>query len=218
MKPYYDCDGITIYHGDCREVLPTLPKCDLLLTDPPYGIDIVDSLIKATKSDTSMFNKSKTGRVSGEWDKQPPSIDTLRICLESCEARIVWGGNYFTNANLSPSRKWLIWDKMNGTNPMADAELAWSDLPGSVRMFRMHHFSKGYDDKVHPTQKPLALMRWCLSFAPDAKTILDPFMGSGTTLVAAKREGRKAVGIELEERYCEAAVKRLQQSVFNFDS
>ena len=74
------------------------------------------------------------------------------------------------------------------------------------------------ENRVHPTQKPLALMRWCLSFAPDAKTILDPFMGSGTTLVAAKREGRKAVGIELEERYCEAAVKRLQQGVFDFDS
>lgn len=213
IKPYYQDGHCTLYNADCRQVLPFLDKFDLLLTDPPYGIDIVTQFKKAEKSKSSMFNLSVSGPCSGEWDAKPVDDLILRICITSSKYCIVWGGNYFTNAFLAPSQKWLVWDKMNGTNPMADAELAWTNLSGSVRMFRIHHFSAGCERKSHPTQKPVPLMRWCLGLVPDAQTILDPFAGSGTTLVAAKLEGRKAVGIEIDEKYCEIAANRLRQKV-----
>ena len=218
MKPYYDCDGITIYHGDCREVLPTLPRADLLLTDPPYGIgaDNQSRILSREK-----LAKPKDYGVS-DWDKERPDVRIIEASIRFADIAIVWGGNYF---GLEASSCWLVWDKDNFTNDFADCELAWTNMTRAVRKFKwrwngmlQEEMGDKKENRVHPTQKPLALMRWCLSFAPDAKTILDPFMGSGTTLVAAKREGRKAVGIELEERYCEAAVKRLQQGVFDFDS
>jgi site-specific DNA-methyltransferase (adenine-specific) len=206
VKPYYDCDGITIYHGDCREILPTLPKCDLLLTDPPYGLG--ERLHNGGTWSTNPIYDAML-----EWDLDPVDINLLSMFISLCEKSIVWGGNYFP---LPVSRRWLAWKKINTMPTMADFELAWCSFDGNAKQYEAIRNPDG--KRVHPTQKPLALMRWCLSFAPDAKTILDPFMGSGTTLVAAKREGRKAVGIELEERYCEAAVKRLQQAVFDFDS
>ena len=209
MKPYYDCDGITIYHGDCREVLPTLPKFDLLLTDPPYGIDAANMTMgkgQSSKPKRLRFGKS-------DWDADRPCLEFIEGVTELV---CVWGGNYFTDV-LPPTNHWLVWHKKNDDRSFSECEFAWTNFGKQARHFAWSWLHGG-EEKIHPTQKPLALMRWCISFAPDAKTILDPFMGSGTTLVAAKREGRKAVGIELEERYCEAAVKRLQQSVFNFDS
>ena len=210
MTPYYDCDGITIYNGDCREVLPTLPKFDLLLTDPPYGIGRDGS-----RPSTSKHGGRKAYEFMG-WDSKSPEDELLRTCIESTKEQIVWGANYFPQV-LQPSMGWLVWDKGQDICS-SDCELAYSSRKGALRRIVLNRVELAKDNASHPTQKPLALMRWCLSFAPDAKTILDPFMGSGTTLVAAKREGRKAVGIELEERYCEAAVKRLQQGVFDFDS
>lgn len=202
MKPYYDCDGITIYHGDCREVLPTLPKFDLLLTDPPYGIGIA-------------ANPVRQRHAKSDWDNQRPEDAVIDMATKSAEYAIVWGGNYFA---LKPSRKFLIWDKKQPEDfSLAMVEFAWCSWDGNAKLFSSK--VNGSYTKCHPTQKPEDLMRWCMKQVPKAfETILDPFMGSGTTLVAAKREGRRAVGIELEERYCEAAVKRLQQGVFDFDS
>lgn len=226
IKPYYEHDGIVIYNCDNREVLPTLPKFDLLLTDPPYGIG-ESSKKQATRGGRAGFSGSlkwiePTDFGYNDWDKEPPSQETIDMSLQSAGCAVIWGGNYF---GLPASSCWLVWDKDNFTNDFADCELAWTNMKKAVRKFKwrwngmlQEEMGDKKENRVHPTQKPLALMRWCLSFAPDAKTILDPFMGSGTTLVAAKREGRKAVGIELEERYCEAAVKRLQQGVFDFDS
>ena len=217
MNPYYDCDGITIYHGDCREVLPTLPKFDLLLTDPPYGIDAGNR--KRILSRVRVAYARDYGE--NNWDKERPDARLIDVSIRSADISVIWGGNYFS---LEASPCWFVWDKDN-SGDFADCELAWTNMKKAVRKFKwrwngmlQEEMGDKKENRVHPTQKPLALMRWCLSFAPDAKTILDPFMGSGTTLVAAKREGRKAVGIELEERYCEAAVKRLQQGVFDFDS
>ena len=132
--------------------------------------------------------------------------------------QIIFGGNYY---NLPPTSCWLIWDKDNGVTDFADAEMAWTNMPKAVRLIRWRWNGmlqqRGGQDKEprqHPTQKPLPVMRWCIQQAPDdVVTILDPFMGSGTTLRAAKDLSRKAIGIEIEERYCETAANRLAQGV-----
>jgi DNA modification methylase len=213
MKPYYSHAGITIYHGDCREILPTLPKCDLLLTDPPYGVG---------ENAHRIASRSKAAKTTdyGEftWDTDPASRDEIEASLAAAKDCIIWGGNYF---RLPPARGWLVWDKQNSGN-FADAELAWTNLKMSVRIFRflwngMIRAGEWRDKpRVHPTQKPTELLHWCIGFAPDAQTIIDPFMGSGTTLVASKNLGRKGIGIEMEEKYCEIAAKRLSQEVFDF--
>jgi DNA modification methylase len=210
-KPYYDIDGITIYHGDCREILPHLPKVDLVLTDPPYGIK---ENAHRVASRTKLAATIDYGDF--EWDSEPASDEEISASMSAGNKIILWGGNYF---KVPPSRGWLVWDKQNSGN-FADCELAWTNLAMSVRIFRhlwngMIRGSERDVKRVHPTQKPIRLMEWCINKAGDVQTILDPFMGSGTTLVAAKQLHRKAIGIEIEERYCEIAVKRLGQGVLN---
>ena len=214
MKPYYDHAGITIYHGDCREVLPTLGTVDLVLSDPPYGIG-VDRAMHATSGQRSGRGCARKGSYSDTaWDDQPPEAATLASVIAAGLNSCLWGGNYFA---LPPARCVLVWDKENGDTKFADCELAWTTFDMPVRIY--HHMwngmiRKGRESRFgHPTQKPLALMAWCILLAPDPKVILDPFMGSGTTLRAAKDLGRRAIGIEIEERYCEIAAKRLSQEV-----
>jgi len=211
LKPYYQDERTTIYHGDCREIMPTLGQFDLLLTDPPYGIGEAAGKNKSR-------SKATVARDYGvsEWDGRIRQ-EEVDLAVSISGHAIVFGGNYYS---FPPSSCWLVWDKDNGENDFADCELAWTNLSRAVRKFRWRWAGmlqeKGGNKKeqrIHPTQKPFPLMQWCLGFLPDAETILDPFMGSGTTLVAAKLEGRTAVGIELEEKYCEAAAKRLEQGV-----
>jgi DNA modification methylase len=123
---------------------------------------------------------------------------------------IIWGGNYYP---LPPQRGWLIWDKIVRNFTSGHCELAWTNLDQPTRAFNFAHGQLASEGKLHPTQKPLSLIAWCLSFTPEAETIVDPYMGSGTTLRAAKDLGRKAIGIEREERYCEIAAKRMAQEV-----
>jgi DNA modification methylase len=216
MNPYYDHAGITIYNADCRLILPTLPKCDLLLTDPPYGIG--EEKHHGRKCGGKALSEKKDYGYIG-WDEEPADKSTLDSCRALATHSIIWGGNYF---ELPIRGGWLVWDKVNGSNPWADCELAWTDLDISIRKFTHQWMGMLQEDmsrketRVHPTQKPLALMKWCLSLFPDAKTVLDPFAGSGTTLVAAKAMGLTAIGIELHEPYCEIAAKRLSQEVFDF--
>jgi site-specific DNA-methyltransferase (adenine-specific) len=125
---------------------------------------------------------------------------------------IIWGGNYFP---LKPNRCWLAWLKTNAVPTQADMELAWTNIDAPAKTFS--YPSGGAYVRHHPTQKPLALMKWCLSLVPDAKSVLDPYCGSGTTLVAAKAMGLTAVVVEREESYCETIAKRLEQEVLNFD-
>jgi DNA modification methylase len=215
FEPYYSSGGITIYNADCKKVLPFLGRFDLLLTDPPYGIG-ADRNLRANKQYGKAFVPSKDyGAVC--WDNSPPPTWLLDAARNSVGEAIVWGGNYYESP---PSSCWLVWDKENGENRYADCELAWTTLKKAVRKFKwkwhgmlQENMGDKKEHRCHPTQKPLALMRWCLSLVPDATTILDPFMGSGTTLLAAKLEGRQAVGIELSEEYCEAAANRLSQGV-----
>jgi site-specific DNA-methyltransferase (adenine-specific) len=206
VKPYYQDDAVTIYHGDCREVLPGLDKADLLLTDPPYGIADV-------WKGGSGHGWAKASAVTAErnaWDVSPPDGNTMREILLKGDEAIVWGGNHFP---LPISRGWLVWTKPERNFTLSEAELAWTTRNSVVRVFDGVRSEPG---RVHPTQKPLALMVWCLNFFQSAQTVLDPFMGSGTTLRAAKDLGRKAIGIEIEERYCEMAAKRLAQEVLSF--
>ena len=203
MKPYYDHAGIQIFLGDCREIMPMLPKCDLLLTDPPYG--------HGKRWQGGTWGAAQMYRDAEVWDAQRVSDELLRLAVDSAEASIVWGGNYYS---LRPSRCWLSWVKIPAMETMADFELAWTSFDRPSKKYIEKRNPDG--ERQHPTQKPLNLMQWCLGFAPDAQTILDPFMGSGTTLVAAKNLGRKAIGIEIEEKYCEIAAKRLSQEVFDF--
>ena len=198
IEPYYDRDGITIYNADCRQVLPFLGPSDLLLTDPPYGID-------AGNMNLGAHNKLE----DSDWDKERPDFGVIDEAIRKAIKSIIWGGNYF---DLPPTRNFLVWDKtpeMQGRS-FAECEMAWCSWDAAARIFR---FAPTQMKKVHKTQKPLPLMRWCLSLVPDAETVLDPYLGSGTTLVAAKLEGRRAIGIEINEKYCESAAKRLEQGV-----
>lgn len=226
MKPYYQDNAVTIYHGDCREILPELEPVDLVLTDPPWGTN--------TACNSQRFSR----RSSPWWD----NIDNKKVIAHSQikgdskefdprpfikQAAILWGANNFTRY-LTHSGGWLIWDKRQGIEdlaekgwPLGEAELAWTNFRNSTRVFRnlwaglLRQQERG--DFFHPTQKPVALMRWCLELTP-SRMVLDPFMGSGTTLRAAKDLGRKAIGVEIEEKYCEIAAKRMGQEVLQLYS
>lgn len=210
MKPYYDEDGITIYHGDCRELLP-LVAFDVIVSDPPYGISYNGEDEPQGKHVFSHGRQiAEVAGDDGPFDPSPFVEGPF----------ILWGANCYAS-RLPDLRVWLCWDKVtrNGLNlRIAECEFAATNCVGRPRVFR-YLWSGGYragerGDYFHPTQKPIDLMRWCMTLpgVPEG-VVLDPFMGSGTTLRAAKDLGRKAIGIEIEERYCEIAAKRLSQKV-----
>jgi DNA modification methylase len=205
MKPYYKDDAVTIYHGDCREILPTLGRFDLLLTDPPYGLG--DRWTGGTWGSDPMYSDAK------QWDR-PLDKEAMPLCIASASNQIVWGGNYFS---LPPCRGFLLWVKIPAMETMADAEFAWTSYDHVAKSYTSHRNPDG--KRSHPTQKPTGLMSFCIGYADSrssVRTIIDPFMGSGTTLSAAKLDGKIAIGIELNERYCEIAANRLTQQVFEF--
>jgi DNA modification methylase len=211
-KPYYQDSAVTIYHRDCREILPLLEPVDLVLTDPPYGIN---ENRKKNLSRGKLASPKDYGDF--EWDKRLVEDETLLLALGAGNRLIIFGGNYYGHL-LKPTPCWLVWDKEN-TGDFADCELAWTNLPQAVRIKR-HRWNgmlrKGNEYREHPTQKPLDVMKWCITQADkhgEIRTIIDPFMGSGTTLRAAKDLGRKAIGIEIEEKYCEIAARRMAQEV-----
>jgi DNA modification methylase len=192
----------TLYLGDCRDILPTLPKVDAVVTDPPYGIAQLWAGEQAGKN-----GKSRLWDGNNEWDKQtcPELVEVARALADKS---IIWGGNYYA---LPASRGYLIWDKMQEFSN-ADSELAWCSWPQTPRTFRYARAQLASEGKEHPTQKALTLMKWCLGFLPDAQTILDPFMGSGTTGVAAVQMGRDFIGIERESKYFDIACKRIEDA------
>jgi site-specific DNA-methyltransferase (adenine-specific) len=204
-KPYYDRDGITIYHADCRDILPLLEpgSIDLVLTDPPYGI----AHVWKGGGGHGWGKQKQDSPVRNSWDEATPDQKTMDLVVHAGANVVIWGGNYF---NLPLSRGWLVWNKPERNFTLAEAELAWTNRDAVIRV---GDFNRSDTGREHPTQKPLKLMKWCILLFPNAQTILDPFMGSGTTLRAAKDLGRKAIGIEISEEYCEMAVKRLAQEV-----
>jgi DNA modification methylase len=187
----------TLYLGDCAEILPTLEKVDAVITDPPYGISI-------TKS--NRLSKSRGFKDTG-WDNKPPSKYLIDCVIKKGKQAILWGGNYF---DLPPTRCFLAWDKQNEGRDFADLEMAWTNLDKVARIFRMRPMNMD-GGKVHPTQKPIALMEWCIDKV-DGDTILDPFMGSGSTGVACAKMGKQFIGIEKDEQFFEIAYSRIKMA------
>lgn len=199
----------TLYLGDCREILPTIGKVDAIVTDPPYGIN---EAAGKNKSRSALATSKDYG--TDDWDKSTPPAWLIDQIRDVSKWQIIFGGNYF---DLPPSSCWLVWDKKNGNSDFADCELAWTNLPKAVRRIEwLWHgmIRKGSDVREHPTQKPLRVMEWCLDHLPDdAKLICDPFMGSGTTGVAAINRGLKFIGIERHEAYFETAISRIREAL-----
>jgi len=216
MKPYYQDDYVTLYLGDCREIVPQLGRFDLLLTDPPYGI------FKKSNDGKMFGNKTiySEDKKAASWDVKPTMKDFQTI-KNVCDMFVIWGGNYFADI-LGACPGLLVWNKKTGNNSYADGEAAFSNISGTMRIFT-HQWCGAFKDSergqkaMHPTQKPLELMKWCMKLAGDnVQTILDPFAGSGTTGRAAKDLGKKCTLIEREEAYCEIAAKRMAQECFQF--
>lgn len=209
MKPYYSDDAVTIYHGDCREVLSEVEDVGLLLTDPPYGIGI--------QTNNTTRSRRSRGRVFPPVHGDDAPFDPAHLLrFNPC---VVFGANNFAS-RLPDSGAWIVWDRCSGDSNTADAELAWTNCKGTVRTFR--HLWNGVlrDSEIgvhlHPTQKPVALMSWVIGRYARPGVVVDPYMGSGSVLRAAKDLGRKAIGIEIEERYCEVAARRMGQEVLDF--
>jgi hypothetical protein len=214
VTPYYEHDGITIYHGDCREVLPSLPKVDLVLTDPPYGVGLSNH---NTSGHSSRPLPSAVGyRIAGDCD--------TGVGLWALE----WAAGVPTIAFASPWRPWpgdwrnlIVWDKGGavggGGDTLTCLKRSWELVQvrgnGPLQGARAESVWRfpvvPTDTTLHPAQKPLSLIAALLEQFGGA-LILDPFMGSGTTLVACKRLGRRAIGIEIEEKYCEIAARRVE--------
>ena len=218
LTPYYDDgNGIVIYHGDCREILPTLGTFDLLLTDPPYGID-------AEKFRASLPNTMGDNRVEAiAGDSDVEAARWIMTQISDAQNAVVWGANNFPEL-LPHKGRWLCWDKRitEAADRMLGSafELAWTNKrSGFDKMYRVLHGGVVNADggkRFHPTQKPILLFRKVIEDNPNVQTIIDPFAGSCTTAVAAKLEGRKATCIEINEKYCEIGANRLRQSVFDF--
>lgn len=205
MRPYYEDDWSTIYHGDCVEVLPTLDRADLVATDPPYGIGAASGIGCSVSAPLREYK-------AADWDDRAIAHDTMVAVVAAGKHAAIFGGNYYA---MPPSSAWLVWDKCNGSNSYADAELVWTNYGIAVRIKRhLWHgmIRRGGEHREHPTQKPVDVMRWVIGLCPGSpSSVLDPFMGSGTTLRAAKDMGIRAIGIELDEQYCEMAAERLAQ-------
>jgi site-specific DNA-methyltransferase (adenine-specific)/modification methylase len=221
MKPYCDDGQVTLYHGDCRDMLSLLDptSVDLLLTDPPYGVG-------------ERTSRRSAGRGGGGWQSRDfPAVhgddeEFDPIPLTAFPRLVLFGANHYAN-RLPASASWLVWDKLDGLtskrafgfNDNADAELIWTNLGGPVRIIPhrwtgLLRASEINERRVHPTQKPVALMVWIVSqFTKSGDLVLDPYMGSGPIAKACQMTGRRYIGIEIVERYCEEAARRLQQAV-----
>ena len=191
----------TLYRGDCMEVLPTLGRFDAVITDPPYGIGAGREKPHNGWSDYGI----------GTWDLERPVRGIFDAMRAVSDMQVIWGGNYFTDY-LPPSQQWLSWDKGQDGFSLADFELAWSSQDKACRRINYPRALALKDGKQHPTQKPIAVMRWCIEQAGHPQTILDPFMGSGTTGVACAQLGRKFTGIEREQKYFDIACQRIERA------
>lgn len=206
-----------IINADCLDILRQLPdKCvDLVLTDPPYGIDYGGQLAKN-------FTDQKKGQVNpkngyknygiNEWDKERPSAEIFREMLRVSKNQIVWGGNYFADL-LPASQGWLVWNKGQRNFTLADGELAWTLFDKALRIFDYSRGQALQDGKIHPTQKPLRLIEWCLlRSCAENDLVLDCFSGSGTTAVACHNLKRRFICIEKDPEYYKASCERLEQA------
>jgi len=221
MKPYYSDEAVTLYHGDCREVLPTLDAVDLVLTDPPYGINYVSnhSVGRGTRPITN--------------DGARLAVALQRVVIPLLRANHVlwftrwdvWPDVWMELGPWFPLRGMLVWDKSDpGMGDLAHwgpsyeliASAGWGKITGGRDQSVLRHLKPAAAARVHPTEKPQSLLQYLIEKL-DAQTVLDPFAGGGSTLLAARRLGRKAIGVEVDERYCELIAKRLAQGTLDFE-
>lgn len=198
-----DCE---LYLGDCLDVMPHLGKVDAVVTDPPYGY----TEFNITRTGGTWSKKYQRDNTITEWDFKPDQ-KFFDMVLENSQYQIIWGGNYFTE-HLKNNRGFFIWNKKTISErfSMAMAEYAWTNININAKVM---HLQPQDSEREHPTQKPVSLMKWNIGYLPtEVETILDPFMGSGTTGVACAKLGRKFIGIELEEKYFDIACKRIEEA------
>jgi site-specific DNA-methyltransferase (adenine-specific)/modification methylase len=216
MLSKVEIGNATLYLGDCAEILPTLGQFDAVVTDPPYGIDVLNKTYrnKNLQPKNSLAKKREYNDDIGEWDNKPITKENIDLLRNISKWQIIFGGNYF---ELPPTKCWLVWDKETGNNDFADAELAWTNLNKAVRlkrylwngMLRANKEPRG----DHPTQKPIGIMEWVISHLPlETQTIIDPYMGSGTTGVACVNMEKQFIGIEREQKYFDIACKRIEDA------
>jgi len=191
--------------GDCLTVMPQIGKVDAVVTDPPYGIG------RDGQKKTTGGNGGRKAYDFKGWDQQRPDERIFSRMIMISDTQIIWGGNYFADM-LPASGKWFVWDKGQRIN-QSDCELAYTSMDGALRIFDLNRVALLIEGAQHPTQKPIELMKWCITHLPEtAKTILDPFMGSGTTGVACVKTGRKFIGIEIDPDYFEIACRRVREA------
>lgn len=204
----------TLYLGDCLEILPTIGPVDAVVTDPPYGINYRSNHNSSRRGKWAKWirHENMPGILGDDEPLDPRALLALEV------PTVIFGGNYCAD-RLPPSRCWIIWDKRGdiGKNNQADCEMAWTNLDKPSRIFT--HLWSGlirqgeenivFSPKLHPHQKPVALMARIIKYTGAGPIILDPYMGSGSTLVASVRLGLKGIGIELEERYFDITCHRL---------
>lgn len=210
MKEYIN----KIINADCLDILKQLPdKCvDLVLTDPPYGIDYGGQLIKGEEYKTQTNKHGWRNFGNGDWDKERPSAEIFREMLRVSKNQIIWGGNYFADL-LPASQGWFVWNKMQRNFSLADGELAWTSFDKALRIFDYSRGQANQDEKIHPTQKPLKLIEWCLARGGvENDLVLDCFSGSGTTAVACHNLKRRFICIEKDPGYWRLSCERLEQA------
>ena len=193
-------EGIVLYQADCLALLPTLGRFDAVVTDPPYGIGFAAQPTRYQRAN---------GMQRRQWDAVAPQ-EAVEAAIAAADHAVIWGGNYF---GLRPSRGWLVWSKTGNAPSMADLEMAWTSVDMNARSFeksvKSASLEKDLQGAAHPSQKPVGLMEWSIEALPSSQTILDPFMGSGTTGVAAVKLGRKFTGIEIDPGYFDIACRRI---------
>lgn len=194
---------IELLNGNCLDLMKGFKdkSIDLVLTDPPYGIKIV-------KGGGRGMNGWRDFRSEGEWDKVRPTREIFDEIFRISKNQVIWGGNYFTDM-LPPSQQWFVWNKGQRNFSLADAELAWSSQNKAIRIFDFHRSKMRSQNGYHPTQKPIELMEWCITKFKDVKTVLDPFMGAGSTGIACKNLGIDFVGMEINKNYFDIANERI---------
>lgn len=200
MKPVIIGDA-QLWLGDCAPLLEVAPPDAVVITDPPFGL--------GKKLAGGSWGATSEHKNVLEWDEFAPETIVQKL-IHRHAVCVVWGGNYFA---LPPSRGWLSWFKPDAPPSMANFELAWTSLDRNSRQLSISIAATNAERIGHPTQKPLPLMAWCIEQVRADNTIFDPFMGSGTTGVAAIQLGRKFIGIERDPAYFEIAVKRIEQAV-----
>lgn len=208
--------AFTLYNADWMDLLDQLTtrKIACVVTDPPYGIgESNKKALSRGNAPGAMAAPIDYGEF--DWDQLPISADAVAALLKVAPQQVIFGGNYYAD-KLPASSGWIVWDKMNGANDFSDCELAWTSYNRGVRIIR--YLWQGMikakpEQRYHPTQKPLAVMEWVIdNYTKPDTLVLDPYMGSGTTIVAAIRLGRHAIGIERDPRYFAIAEKRCAEA------